>query len=146
MGQAVLFTPPPIHKSNVVVLPAYFQQKRLKQFVKSIEGTYITNNEGLITVVNDTLEFHYKVYNRHIELIELTCTPSALPDTNRCLEFLKYESYLLQKPVYFTTSVKELVSTLVDQGFRLIEDELERSELYQQFWVFEEDQKKRNRA
>lgn len=133
MGQAALFTPPPIHKTNLVILPKYLLRSRLKQFSKLIKGKYIKNDEGLITVMNDVLEFHFKTYHRHIELEEITYTPKSILDSIRCLEFLKYESYLLQKPIYYAGQEPILREFLKDQGFRLLDEE-ERLEVYEGFW------------
>ena len=133
MGQAALFTPPPIHKTNLVILPKYLLRSRLKQFCKLIQGKYIKNEEGLITVMNDVLEFHFKTYYRHIELEEVTYTAKSLPDAIRCLEFLKYESYLLQKPIYYAGQEPILREFLKEHGFRLLDEE-ERLEVYEGFW------------
>ncbi len=134
MGQAALFTPPSIHKTNMVLFPQYLQRSRVKQFCKSIQGKFISNQEGLMTMVNDVLEFHYKVYHRHIELEEITYTPKSIPDALRCLEFLKYESYLLQKPIYWNQHDSRIELFLKEQGFRVLVDEKERREIYEEFW------------
>lgn len=134
MGQAALFIPPTIHRTNMVLFPKYLQKSRVKQFCKSIQGNFMSNQEGLMTVVNDVLEFHYKIYNRHIELEEITYTPKSIPDALRCLEFLKYESYLLQKPIYWSQDDSRFSRFLEEQGFRLLTDEQERREIYEGFW------------
>jgi len=133
MGQAALFTPPPIHKTNLVIFPQYLLRSRLNQFCKLIKGKYIKNDEGLITVMNDVLEFHFKTYHRHIELEEITYTPKSIPDAIRSLEFLKYESYLLQKPIYYSGQEPILQEFLREQGFRVLDEE-ERLEVYEGFW------------
>jgi len=133
MGQAALFTPPPIHKANLVILPKYLLRSRLKQFCRLIKGKYIKNDEGLITIMNDILEFHFKAFHRHIELEEITYTPISIPDSIRCLEFLKYESYLLQKPIYYAGQEPVLSEFLKEQGFRILDEE-ERLEVYEGFW------------
>ncbi|MBP1930729.1 hypothetical protein [Ammoniphilus resinae] len=137
MGQAALFTPPTIHKSNVVLFPNYLTRSRLKGFAKTLKGSYTTNSEGLVTIVNDLIEFHYKSYNKHIELVDLTATPAAIPDAVRCLEFLRYESYLLQKPIFCHLQDPSLLPLLREQGFRIIDDEEEQSEVYSNFWDYE---------
>lgn len=133
MGQAALFTPPPIHRTNLVIFPQYLLRSRLKQFCKLIKGKYIRDEEGLITLMNDVLEFHFKTFHRHIELEEVTYTPKSIPDAIRCLEFLKYESYLLQKPIYYSGQEPVLKEFLEGQGFRLLNEE-ERQEVYEGFW------------
>lgn len=133
MGQAALFTPPSIHKRNLVILPKYLLSSRLKQFCKLIKGKYTRNEEGLITVMNDVLEFQYKTFHQHIQLEEITYTPKSIPDAIRCLEFIKYESYLLQKPVYCVHQDPLIREFLKEQGFRLLNEE-ERQEIYETFW------------
>ena len=101
-GHALLFNPPPIHKSNFVLFPNYLQYSRLKNFCKALEGKFTTNHDGLVTIMNDLVEFHYNIYNQHLEILELTLEPLSVNDAKRCLDFLKYESYLLQKPIYLS--------------------------------------------
>lgn len=139
MGQAGLFTPPPIHSSNMVIFPQYFQRSRLKQFIKSIQGQYTANRDGLVTVVNEHFELHYQIYHRHIDLAELNVKPKAMPDASRCLEFLKYESYLLQKPIYASHIEKDLIGFFQTQGFRILDAE-EKAEVYESFWQKETQQ------
>lgn len=134
MGQAAIFIPPAIHRTNMVLFPKYLQNSRVKHFCKSIQGTFTSNQEGLITIVNDMLEFHYKTYHQHMELEEITYTPKSIPDALRCLEFLKYESYLLQKPIYWSQNDARITQFLKEQGFRILEDEEERREIYEGFW------------
>ncbi|RXT15053.1 hypothetical protein [Ammoniphilus sp. CFH 90114] len=133
MGQAGIFTPPPIHRSNMVIFPQYFQKSRIKQFIKTIQGQYTSNKDGLVTVVNDHFELHYQVYHRHIDLSELNVLPKALPDATRCLEFLKYESYLLQKPIYANNIENDLRHFFETHGFRMLDEE-EKTEIYEGFW------------
>ena len=133
MGQAGLFTPPPIHKSNMVIFPQYFQKNRIKQFVKTIQGQSNTNRDGLITVINDHFELHYQLYHKHIDLAEFHVSPKAIPDAARCLEFLKYEAYILQKPIYASSIDAALQEFFVTQGFRMLSEE-ERTEVYEGFW------------
>ncbi|RKD24150.1 hypothetical protein BEP19_07010 [Ammoniphilus oxalaticus] len=133
MGQAALFTPPPIHKTNLVIFPNYLLKNRLKQFCKLIDGEFTKNEAGLITIMNNSLEFHFKTYNKHLELEEMTYTPRSMLDSIRCLEFIKYESYLYQKPIYVTDLSPTLAAFLKEHGFRMLDEE-EKQEVFEGFW------------
>lgn len=133
-GHALLFNPPPIHKSNFVLFPNYLQYSRLKNFCKALEGKFTTNHDGLVTIMNDLVEFHYNIYNQHLEILELTLEPLSVNDAKRCLDFLKYESYLLQKPIYLSIKGPNGIDFYKEQGFRHLMNEEEREEIYQGFW------------
>ncbi|HJV44148.1 MAG TPA: hypothetical protein VJ824_00310 [Bacillota bacterium] len=133
MGQAALFTPPAIHKSNIVIFPQYLAKNRLRNFAKTIQATFTIDKDGLVTLVNDVLEFHYQIFHKHIQLVEISLNSTSLIDAGRCLEFIRYESYLLQKPIYSAEMDDATLHFLQDQGFRLIDDE-ERHEVYGGFW------------
>lgn len=133
MGQAALFTPPPIHRTNLVILPNYLLKSRLKQFCKLIDGEYAKSDDGLITVMNDYLEFHFKTFHRYIELTELTLNDQSKLDAVRCLEFIKYESYLFQKPVYASDLTETFSAFLKEHGFRILNAEEDR-EARESFW------------
>jgi hypothetical protein len=134
MGQAALFSPPPIHSSNIVIFPQYLAKNRLKNFVKAIGATYTTDKEGLVTILGDLLEFHFKTFHKHIELVEISVGPALMLDAQRCIEFIRYESYLLQKPIYCETQDQETLTFLKEQGFRIIVDEEERQDILSAFW------------
>ena len=134
MGNAALFTPPAIHKTNIVILPRYLAKSRLKTFVKSIKGKYTVDKDGLVTIMNDSIEFHFKSFNKHLELVELTTDPENLEEAQRCVEFLRYESYLLQKNIYCETEEEATLSFLCQQGFRRITEQAEKEEVCSSFW------------